>query len=87
MWKHFIVLLLLTSTWMVFGVSVIDSGKRNDFSKINDDLDNNDIDVNQDDCSNLTPELIEEIQSHQSVVDNIVHAIVNGKYSGDTWNA
>lgn len=84
MLKHFVVLLFLTSS-VVFGVSIIDSGRRNDFIKITDE--NDDIDINQDDCPNLTPELIEEIKSHQSVVNDIVHAIVNGKYSGDTWNA
>lgn len=86
MLKHFVVLLFLTSS-VVFGVSIIDSGRRNDFVKITDENDSNDIDVNQDDCPNLTPELIEEIKSHQSVVNDIVNAIVNGKYSGDTWNA
>lgn len=86
MLKHFVVLLFLTSS-VVFGVSIIDSGRRNDFIKITDENDSNDIDINQDDCPNLTPELIEEIKSHQSVVNDIVHAIVNGKYSGDTWNA
>lgn len=72
---------------MVFGVSIIDSGRRNNSEKINDENDDNEIGVTQDDCPNLTPELIEEIKSHQSVVNDIVHAIVNGKYSGDTWNA
>lgn len=86
MLKNFVVLLFLTSS-VVFGVSIIDSGRRNDFIKITDENDSNDIDINQDDCPNLTPELIEEIKSHQSVVNDIVHAIVNGKYSGDTWNA
>lgn len=87
MFNYFVVLLILSSS-RVFGVSVIDSGRRNNFSEINNETDNNEIDGNQDDdCSNLTPELIKEIKSHQSVVDDIVNAIVNGKYSGDTWNA
>lgn len=38
-------------------------------------------------CPNLTPELIREIQSYQPTVNKIVSAVVNGKYSGDTWNA
>lgn len=48
---------------------------------------NLDFSDNDDQCSNLTPELIKEIKSHQQLVDQIVNAIVNGKYSGDTWNA
>lgn len=87
MLKQFVLLLIVTSS-MTFGVSIIDSGRRNNFKKINNENDNNDIDVNHDDeCPNLTPELIGEIKSHQSVVNDIVHAIVNGTYSGDTWNA
>lgn len=87
MLNHFSVLLLLTSS-MVFGISIIDSGRRTDFNQItNNELKTNDIGVIQDDCTNLTPELIAEIQSHQPIVDDIVRAIVNGTYSGDTWNA
>lgn len=87
MLKYFVVLSILTS-YVVFGVSIIDSGQRNSFEKLNDENDSNEIDENHDDeCPNLTPELIEEIKSHQSVVNDIVHAIVNGTYSGDTWNA
>ena len=50
-----------------------------------DDLNSNYF--NDEECSSLTPELIEEIKSHQPIVDQITSAIVNGKYSGDTWNA
>lgn len=87
MLKYFIVLLFSSS--IVFGVSVIDSGRRNGLVKIHEgEKNSDDIDlVRQDECPNLTPELIEEIKSHQSVVDDIVRAIVNGEYSGDTWNA
>lgn len=82
-----VVLLFLTSS-TVFGVSIIDSGRRDNFEKINaEEKDSNDIGVKQDECPNLTPELIREIKSHQSVVNDIVRAVVNGKYSGDTWNA
>lgn len=83
MLKNVIILLFLTSS-VVFGVSIIDSGRRNYMVKTDD---NNEIDVIQDDCPNLTPKLIGEIKSHQSVVNDIVNAIVKGKYSGDTWNA
>lgn len=84
-YSYFSVLLILIPS-IVVGVSIIDSGRRNDFN--HNDTDSNEIDGNQDDdCSNLTPELIKEIKSHQSIVDDIVRAIVNGKYSGDTWNA
>lgn len=38
-------------------------------------------------CPNLAPELIKEIQSYQPIVNQIVSAVVNGQYSGDTWNA
>lgn len=87
MLKPFVILLFLISP-MVCAVTVIDNARRSDLIKINNEDDNNDIDVNQDDeCSKLAPELIEEIKSHQSIVDNIVGAIVKGKYSGDTWNA
>lgn len=88
MHKYFVVLLLLTSS-VAFGLTVIDSGRRNNLEfLVNDENDNSHIDVNHnDECPNLTPELIEEIKSHQTVVNDIVHAIVNGTYSGDTWNA
>ena len=87
MLKYFVVLLILNS-WAVFGVSIIDSGIRSKFEKtIEEEIHNNDIGIKQDECPNLTPELIKEIKSHQSVVNDIVRAVVNGKYSGDTWNA
>lgn len=38
-------------------------------------------------CSNLSSNLRDEIQSYQPIVDKIVRAVVNGKYRGDTWNA
>lgn len=40
-----------------------------------------------DDCPILGNGLREEIQSYQPIVDQIAAAIINGKYSGDTWNA
>lgn len=40
-----------------------------------------------DDCPNLTSDLIKEIASYEPIVNKIVAAAVNGKYSGDTWNA
>lgn len=87
MLKYFVVLLLLTS-YVALGVSIIDSGRRIISEKISTENDNNYIGVSHaDGCPNLTPELVEEIQSHQSVVNDIVRAIVNGTYSGDTWNA
>lgn len=43
--------------------------------------------IRRDECPNLTPELIKEIKSYQPIVDEIVAAAVNGKYSGDTWQA
>lgn len=87
MLKYFVVLILLTS-YVAFGVSVIDSGRRINSEKINDANDNNYIDASHEaECPNLTPKLIEEIKSHQTVVNDIVRAIVNGTYSGDTWNA
>lgn len=43
--------------------------------------------VDHAECPNLNPELIKEIQSYQATVNKIVSAIVNGQYSGDTWNA
>lgn len=46
-----------------------------------------DYKVDNAECPNLTPNLIEEIQSYQPTVNEIVSAVVNGKYSGDTWNA
>lgn len=85
--KYFVVLILLTS-YVAFGVSIIDSGRRINSEKINDENDNNYIAVShEDECPNLTQQLVEEIKSHQTVVNDIVHAIVNGTYSGDTWNA
>lgn len=85
---RFFICLTLSST--VFGISVIDSGRRFDeFSGENifSEITENDIERNDGECSGLSPELIKEIQSHQPVVDQIVSAVVNGKYSGDTWNA
>lgn len=65
---------LLTST-LAFGATIIDS-----------DL-SNDIDPIDEECSSLTPELVKEIQAYQPLVNEITNAIVNGKFSGDTWNA
>lgn len=72
-----VVLLALCAT--VFGKFLIDSGGRYD------DLNSNHF--NDEECASLTEELIEEIKSHQPIVDKITRAIVNGEYSGDTWNA
>lgn len=74
----------LTFISTVFGATVIDSGQRTkDFSQFY----YNDIVPHDDECSSLTPELIKEIKAHQPLVDQITSAVVNGKYSGDTWNA
>lgn len=40
-----------------------------------------------DDICNLPDALIKEIAGYQKVVDNIVDAILNGKFKGKTWNA
>lgn len=70
-------IILLTLSSAVFGATIIDS-----------EITSNDIEQNDAECSNgLSPALIEEIQSHQPVVDQIVSAVVNGHLSGDTWNA
>lgn len=81
------VLLILTSS-VAFGISIIDSGNRIQSERVGGESDSNFIDVSHEaECSNLTPELLEEIKSHQTIVNEIVRAIVNGNYSGDTWNA
>lgn len=87
MLKYFVVLLSLTS-YVASSVSIVDNGRRFSSEKITEANDNNFIDVSHaDECPNLTPKLVEEIKSHQTVVNDIVRAIVNGTYSGDTWNA
>lgn len=77
--KLFISLALLS---VVFGATVIDSREH---IKSVDELNSNRID--DEECSSLTPELIKEIKGHQPIVDQIASAVVNGQYSGDTWNA
>lgn len=42
---------------------------------------------NNNECPILANGLREEIRSYQPIVDKIVAAIINGTYSGDTWNA
>lgn len=74
--ENSVILLALIS--IVFGASVIDS-ELNFKDVFVEELISNDIDG---ECSNLTPELIKEIKSHQPIVDQITSAIVNGKYSG-----
>lgn len=74
-------LALLSLLSVAFAFSVIDNGTR--FNPINDET----AEKDDGECSNLSPELIREIRSHQPLVDQITSAIVNGKYSGDTWNA
>lgn len=78
MFKFENLVILLTLISIVFGASVIDS-ELNIKDVFVEDLISNDIDQ---ECSNLTPELIKEIKSHQPIVDQITSAIVNGKYSG-----
>lgn len=75
--ENLVILLVLTS--IVFGASVIDSGLNTKSDVFLEELISNDID---EECSNLTPELIKEIKSHQPIVNQITSAIVNGKYSG-----
>lgn len=63
---------------------------------INSYLDTNSLDdeylhnierkINED-CPLLSNELRNEIRSYQPIVDQIASAIINGPYSGDTWNA
>lgn len=84
MLKYLVISLILTS--IVCGVSIIDSrGSMKD--ETFDEIYGNSIKKESAECPNLTAELIKEIQSHQPIVDQIVSAVVNGKYSGDTWNA
>lgn len=81
----------LVITSIVYGKSVIDNGTRfielsNQF--IDGDTETNSIEsIPDEDCPILTPELISEIQSHQPLVDKLTKAVVNGEFSGDTWNA
>lgn len=81
--RNFIVLFALIFT--VSGITIIE--KERHFNDVLGKLNNNDIDDNDEQCSNLSPDLIKEIKAHQPLVDSIVNAIVKGKYSGDTWNA
>lgn len=76
----------LAFIWAVLEASIIDNGIRFEENTLNEITRNGN---NKDDveCSNLAPELIKEIQSHQPIVDKIVSSIVNGPYSGDTWHA
>lgn len=40
-----------------------------------------------DECSSLvSTKLRDEIASYQPIVDKIIAAVVNGPYSGSTWN-
>lgn len=39
------------------------------------------------DCPLLSDDLRNEIRSYQPIVDQIAAAVINGAYSGDTWNA
>lgn len=67
-------LLLLQTT--IFASTTINSDWRDGFqNEVNDN------------CPILSNGLREEIQSYQPIVDKIAAAIINGKYSGDTWNA
>lgn len=88
MFERLCISLVLSST--VFGISIIDNANRFDVFMEDDSvsgLGENDIGENDGECSNLSQNLIDEIQSHQPIVNQIVDAVVNGKYSGDTWNA
>lgn len=85
MFERLYILLVLSST--VFGISIIDNANRFDVFMEDDFLIDNDVGENDEECSNLSQNLIDEIKSHQPIVDQIVGAVVNGKYSGDTWNA
>lgn len=81
---------ILVITSIVYGKSVIDNGTRFiELSKqfIDGDTETNSIEENNEDCPILTPELISEIRSHQPLVDKLTKAVVNGEFSGDTWNA
>lgn len=52
------------------------------------DISNNNIDQYVDKNGNcaLPDHLIAEIQSYQPIVDRITKEILNGKYTGGTWN-
>lgn len=73
------VLTFLSISSIAYGISVIDNGTR--FNEPHE------INKTDEDCSILTPELISEIKSYQSIVDRLTSAAVNGEFSGDTWNA
>lgn len=45
----------------------------------------NQFSANSNEGCSLPESLINEIKSYQSTVDKIVAAVVNGKYSGSTW--
>lgn len=86
MFSKFIYCVLLSACYSVRGSIIIDnrdSGKYI-YNVLNEIINNK---VDNVECPNLTPKLIEEIQSYQPIVNEIVGAVVNGNYSGDTWNA
>lgn len=86
MLNKFIFCVLLSACYSVHASIIIDnrnSGKYI-YNILNEITDNK---VDNAECPNLTPKLIEEIQSYQPTVNKIVSAVVNGQYSGDTWNA
>lgn len=69
----------------VFGTMIIDSGRRQS-TNMNKLVDNSDKanNLGETKCS-LSQELMEEIQSYQPIVDKIVTSVVDGQYSGSTW--
>lgn len=84
MFEFRLVLNFLLICVSVYGKSIIDNGTQ--FIELTD-AESNSIERVNEDCSILSPELIAEIKSHQPLVDKLTQAIVNGEYSGDTWNA
>lgn len=85
----FIVLLHLNQ---IHGATIIDSGvRRTDLLERLSLLWNvdaaKDIDGGSNECSSLiSSNLVDEIRSYQPIVNQIVAAAVNSKFSGSTWN-
>lgn len=84
---------LFFSSNFVFSNVIIDSDfdliHSNRIEKFSANQKQNKINVNaiNEEYPNLTNELINEIKSYQPIVEQITSAVVNGKYSGETWNA
>lgn len=91
--KSFVIFFIFIGA--ILGATIIDSDKFPTYipkiieKHLSENEIENDINYNffdSDECPNLTPQLIKEIQSYQPIVDEIVAAAVKGKYSGSTWS-